>query len=247
MAWRLARSLVTFRNEVNAAAPGRSRVSDGTIGDEAHQDRCSRHNPNRAGVVTALDITHDPAGGMDVHALADRLVEDPHPELAYVISRSRIASRATGWRWHAYTGSNPHKIHAHIAVGTGPDCDPTGPYDSTAPWGVAELIGDDDMDATQFLAILNDPRVEARLRQMTQAELDEATTFGNLSFSASFHNLVNVSRATLNALNALAARDAQGEPVDVDEAALAREILPALIEVLGPTAVRAELARALAE
>lgn len=250
-AWRLALSLVTLRNEINAAAPRRSRGSDGSIGNLEHQARCSRHNPNRDGVVTAIDVTHDPAGGMDVHALADRLVADPHPQLAYVISRGRIASRATGWRWHAYTGSNPHNVHAHFAVGTGPDCDPVGPYDSTAPWGLTEE--DDMFNADTLLAALNDPRVEARLRQMTQAELDEATTMGNLSFSASFRNLVEIARALVNKFNALSAQDPVD--IDVDEAELAGLMLPHLLEVLAPeqlaqaipASVRAELARALAE
>lgn len=34
MAWRLAKSLVTLREQVNALSPNRSRVSDGTIGDK---------------------------------------------------------------------------------------------------------------------------------------------------------------------------------------------------------------------
>ena len=136
MAWRLAKSLVTLRGEVNAWAPNRSKASDGTIGDPAHASRPSRHNPNRYGVVTALDITHDPAGGCDVHALARRLVRAPHPELAYVISNRQISARSGGWAWRAYTGTNPHTVHAHFAVGVGPDSDPAPPYDSTAPWGV---------------------------------------------------------------------------------------------------------------
>ena len=137
MAWRLAASLVTLRSEVNAWAPARSKASDGTIGDPAHASRASRHNPNRYGVVTALDITHDPANGCDVHALARRLVRRPHPELAYVISNRQISSRSAGWAWRPYTGSNAHTVHAHFAVGVGPDSAPEPPYDSTAPWGVA--------------------------------------------------------------------------------------------------------------
>jgi len=41
MSWRLARSLEPLRNEVNAAAPNRSKASDGTIGDTAHSSRAS--------------------------------------------------------------------------------------------------------------------------------------------------------------------------------------------------------------
>ena len=147
---RLARSLETLRSEVNAWAPRRSKVSDGWIGDAAHRSRPSRHNENRYGVVTALDLTHDPRGGCDIHALARRLVRNPHPELEYVISNGQVAKRRNGFRWERYTGSNAHTLHAHFAVGRGPDSDPLPPYDSPQPWGVSPaLTGDDDMTPEQ--------------------------------------------------------------------------------------------------
>lgn len=136
MAWRLAISLDTLRSEVNGYAPNRSKASDGTIGDPAHASRPSRHNPNRYNVVTALDLTHDPAGGCDIHAIARRLVRDPHPELAYIISNGQVAKRSTGFRWETYTGANKHRLHAHFGVGEGPDSDPLPPYDSRLSWGV---------------------------------------------------------------------------------------------------------------
>lgn len=153
MTWRLARSLDTLRAEVNGFAPNRSKVSDGTIGDPAHASRPSRHNPNRYGVVTALDLTHDPAGGCDIHAIARRLVKHPHPELTYVISNGEVAKRSTGFRWEPYTGLSPHDHHAHFAVGVGPDSDPLPPYDSRLSWGVSLPVpippGDLDMTPEQ--------------------------------------------------------------------------------------------------
>lgn len=137
MSWRLAKSLITLRSEFDALAPNRRKTSDGTIGDPAHASRPSRHNPNRYNVVTALDITHDPANGCDVHAIARELVKNPHPELEYIISNREIAHRNNGFRWVSYSGSNPHTKHAHFAVGRGRDLRPMPPYDSTAPWGVA--------------------------------------------------------------------------------------------------------------
>jgi hypothetical protein len=143
VSWRLAGCLVVLRDEFDRLAPNRSKRSDGTIGDPAHAARASRHNKNRYGVVTALDITHDPANGCDVHAIARRIVLDPHDELDYVISDGQIASRPD-FRWWPYDGSNPHTSHAHFGVGQGPDRDPRPPYDSTAPWGVSN-VEDDDM------------------------------------------------------------------------------------------------------
>ena len=145
MAWRLAKSLETLRAEVNGFAPKRSKRSDGTLGDPAHASRASRHNPNRYQVVTALDLTHDPAGGFDAHGFARRHVRDPHPELEYVISNREVAKRRNGFRWEPYRGTNGHTLHAHFAVGTGPDSDPLPPYDSTLSWGVSLPPEDDDM------------------------------------------------------------------------------------------------------
>ena len=144
MTWRLAYSLDQLRSEVNQWAPHRSRRSDGTLGDPAHASRASRHNPNNRGVVCAIDITHDPAGGCDVHALARRLVLNPHPDLEYVISNRQVAKRRNGFRWEPYRGSNGHTQHAHFAVGVGSDSEPRPPYDTTALWGV-----EDDMPLSQ--------------------------------------------------------------------------------------------------
>ncbi len=68
---RLADSLVQLRNQVNALAPNRSKLSDGWFADDAHQQTDSDHNPRfwdnatQKGIVTALDITHDLTGKCD--------------------------------------------------------------------------------------------------------------------------------------------------------------------------------------
>src|SRR4051812_8700934 len=115
MAFRLAKALETLRSQVNAAHPTRRKASDGWIGDTAHSARKSDHNPNSAGVVCALDMTHDP-GTFDAHAFAEALCQARDPRLNYVISNSRIASGAKGWAWRNYDGSNPHNKHVHLSV-----------------------------------------------------------------------------------------------------------------------------------
>jgi hypothetical protein len=167
VAWRLAGSLVVLRDQINAHAPQRSRASDGTIGDAAHASRCSRHNPNDFGVVTALDITHDPARGCDIHAIADHIRRNPHPELSYLISLGRIAGRSTGWAWHRYTGSNPHNIHVHFGVGQGSDCEARPPYDSPAPWNIGLWIPPPEEDWFTMAT-------EADLRRIIAEELRRA-------------------------------------------------------------------------
>ena len=136
MAWRLANSLGKLRDQVNAAYPNRNKASDGTIGDAAHAASASDHNPNGAGVVTAMDITNSPSTGFDVHALADRLRVNRHPDLKYIISNRRIAGAWTGWNWWPYSGSNPHDKHAHFSVGRGNDGQSTQPYDDTNEWAI---------------------------------------------------------------------------------------------------------------
>lgn len=141
MAWRLAKSLVTLRAELDAFAPHRNKASDGTIGNQEHAARASRHNPNGAGVVTALDITHDPAGGCDIHAICrQQIVVHPHPDLEYVISNRMVAARDHGWTWRPYSGKDDHTHHAHFGVGRGPDSNPVGPYDDTTPWGIGTPV-----------------------------------------------------------------------------------------------------------
>lgn len=126
MAWRLAGSLITFRDQVNAAYPGRNKASDGTIGDSAHASRVSDHNPNSAGVVTAIDITHDPAHGLDIWKLAQALVASGDPRIKYIIVNRKIWEGA----WHAYSGSNPHETHMHLSV--------KGDYDNKNKWSLTK-------------------------------------------------------------------------------------------------------------
>lgn len=142
--WRAARSLDVLLDEINAIAPGRSKVSDGTIGDARHAASDSDHNPNDADVVTARDFTHDPATGADMHRISRRIVAVAPPALKYLIWNRQIWSRARadeGWR--PYRGSNPHTRHMHVSVGRGPDGHSTGPYDDTSTWGLRAGTGID--------------------------------------------------------------------------------------------------------
>lgn len=136
MAWRLAKSLEMLRSQVNAKYPNRSKMSDGTIGDPAHSARTSDHNPNSAGVVTAMDITHDPAHGVNAGLLAETLLASRDPRIKYIISNRRIAASSVvgstpAWQWRSYTGSNPHDKHVHVSVSAS-----ASKYDSVAPWKI---------------------------------------------------------------------------------------------------------------
>lgn len=135
MGWRVARSLEQLRNQVNTSHPNRSKASDGSIGDAAHASSASDHNPNRNGVVCAIDITNDPANGFDAHALAEYLRTHRHPNLRYVISNARIAGWWNGWQWEPSSG---HTKHIHVSVGTlgVGDGQTYDRYDDTTPWDI---------------------------------------------------------------------------------------------------------------
>jgi hypothetical protein len=135
MAWRVAKSLETLRNQVNEMAPGRDTSSDGTIGDTAHQGRKSDHNPDANGVVTAMDITHDPAHGVNAGELAEMLRLSQDARIKYVISNRRIfSSKNTPWQWREYSGANAHTKHVHVSV-----IDEPALYDDTRPWPIDKV------------------------------------------------------------------------------------------------------------
>jgi lysozyme family protein len=137
---RLAKSLASLRDLVNARWPDRSKLSDGWIGDAAHAARPSDHNPNGAGVVTALDITHDPDRGPDTWKLAELLRINKDPRIKYVISNGRIFSSVVSpWRWRPYTGANKHAHHVHISVSSDPVL-----YDLASSWKIDGPINSSD-------------------------------------------------------------------------------------------------------
>ncbi|MFN3287723.1 MAG: trypsin-like serine peptidase, partial [Sphingomonadaceae bacterium] len=138
--WRAARAITALRLMLNARHPNRSKVSDGIVGDAAHASRASDHNPwiidGPHGVVTAFDVTHDPASGCDAGALANALVASRDPRIKYIIWNRRICASypvngVPAWTWRPYGGRNPHKHHVHLSVKA-----EKALYDSEAPWRV---------------------------------------------------------------------------------------------------------------
>lgn len=126
MAWRAMKSLLTLRGQVDDIAPNRSTASDGLIGDEAHQGTNSDHNPHFVSgvgseIVTALDLTHDPAHGFDSYRFAETLRRNRDRRIKYVISDHRIFSShvvdgVPAWTWRDYDEEDPHTGHVHVSV-----------------------------------------------------------------------------------------------------------------------------------
>lgn len=137
--WRVAWSLITLRDQIDARFPDRSRISDGYIGDVNHQNTDSDHNPwYGPGIVTAADWTHDPAHGFDIDQFTDELAASRDPRIKYIIANGWILDsrpQFSPWQWVKYYGSNPHTSHVHVSVMANPICD------ATNRWNVPMLGG----------------------------------------------------------------------------------------------------------
>ncbi|EOC1335837.1 hypothetical protein ACI09U_003626 [Cronobacter turicensis] len=88
--------------------PNRNKLSDGIMGDAAHQKRKSDHNDGNA-----FDLTHDPVNGPDCNEWAPVVINDPR--VKYVIWNRRIYIVSEGV-WKEYTGSSPHNKHMHVSI-----------------------------------------------------------------------------------------------------------------------------------
>lgn len=107
-----ASALVTLRAQLDARWPSRSRAADGIAASEAHH-RANPKSDHEGG--NALDITHDPAHGPDLAALATALLKDARAH--YVIFQRRIANpEKDGGAWRPYPGVNPHEDHLHLSI-----------------------------------------------------------------------------------------------------------------------------------
>ena len=113
--WVMPLSLQAMEAEANRIAPKRSKASDGSIGDAAHRARKSDHNPSGR-YIHAIDLTHDPKNGFDVHAHARNVAARHDSRIEYIISNGYIAERSNGFRWVKYNGDNPHNKHAHFSI-----------------------------------------------------------------------------------------------------------------------------------
>lgn len=120
MTYRLSAHAARLRSWVDHHYLERDRTSDGWIGDLAHRERKSDHNPDRKGIVRAIDIDADLIPGAKDRTAAARLADTLRTEhkkwgLSYIIYNGKITSAASLWKWRRYTGTNPHKAHIHVS------------------------------------------------------------------------------------------------------------------------------------
>jgi hypothetical protein len=108
-----------LREQIDDSFPDRDRKSDGWIGDAAHSNRKSDHNPDPSnGIVRAIDVDKDFDSRPSTGAyLADqiRLCAKKDKRISYIIYAGKIASRKSFFRWKEYKGISSHHAHIHIS------------------------------------------------------------------------------------------------------------------------------------
>jgi len=166
--------------QIKAQHPG---VVIGWIGDAAHAQTVSDHNPDDTpGVraaqtdsdslqeVRALDVMRGPAFSVrDADQLVRDLVSIPahRARLDYVIWNRQFIGRDTHWTIQPYHGNDPHTNHVHVSGWAGDDA-------NTAPWAIGG-----DMSTAEVLAALRDP--EPIGSDGVQASAEAAGEGGQLS------------------------------------------------------------------
>jgi hypothetical protein len=117
-------------NQINAWAPDRDGASDGAVGDYAHTQEHSGHNPDdtshhnaewdgdsdNKSEIRAIDVDIDFKNGATAQQLVDHIVGlKPSSVLRYVIYNRKIYEASNGWKSRTYTGASPHTEHIHFS------------------------------------------------------------------------------------------------------------------------------------
>jgi hypothetical protein len=114
---------IAVLRQATALKPLRKKESDGLLPSAAHlkQSANSDHNTGYA-----VDLTHDPVGGIDCFDIYEKLKADKR--VKYLIFTGRIWSVKNGET--KYTGSNKHIKHLHISIkdNCGNDTSPWFPW-----------------------------------------------------------------------------------------------------------------------
>ena len=109
IAKRPTKAAISVLRQATALRPNRKKASDGLLPSAAHikQNPNSDHNTG-----FAVDLTHDPAFGINGHEVYENLKSDKR--VKYLIFMGEIWSPEKGD--HKYTGPNQHNHHIHISI-----------------------------------------------------------------------------------------------------------------------------------
>lgn len=129
--WILIEAGKSLFRDFDLLAPSREKASDGSVGNLAHQQSVSDHNPDETGSVPisdadninevhAIDVDKDLRESdltMEkvVQFLLGRCRSGAERRLRYIIFNKRIWSASSDWVQKPYTGANDHSQHAHFS------------------------------------------------------------------------------------------------------------------------------------
>ena len=146
----LTKALTRLRGDFNARFPTRDKGTDGWIGDEAHQEHVSGHNPDDTegskseytdadtkAEVRAIDVDKDLRDAVvSMQAVINLILKTTNDlkRLKYIIFNRQIWSKSNNWVVREYTGTNGHTEHAHFSG------DPAYDEDASA-WSVLTIGG----------------------------------------------------------------------------------------------------------
>ena len=234
--WILVPCLVSLRQEFNRLSPNRDKTNDGSIGDPAHAQEPSDHNPDETGrtpyhdadhinEVHAIDVDNDlrkPGWTMNkcLEIIITRHRSGHDDRLQNIIYNRRIWSRSWGWTARAYTGASAHTEHAHFSARY-----TTAQERDTRPWGLLE--GEDDDMATITQTDFN-ARMDAWWNARMAADARDNPQRASLRAAAWQQNVGNTGKSTHNVLFGDMYGMLQKAAAERDPAEFAREIVAAM-------------------
>ncbi len=119
---KLCKAGIQLREQVDDMYMDRDRKSDGWIGDTRHSARKSDHNPDKNGIVRALDLDADlGAHKEEAYALVEKIrkcAKRGDKRIKYIIYDGQIMSPIMNWKRRKYRGANPHRSHFHVSFTT---------------------------------------------------------------------------------------------------------------------------------
>lgn len=112
LAKKASPAAIAVLQQATALCPKRNRASDGLLPSLAHQQQ----NPNSDhNTGLAVDLTHDPANGIDCVDIFQRLKKDRR--VSYLIHAGKIWSpQRANEGDRNYDGPNKHPHHLHISI-----------------------------------------------------------------------------------------------------------------------------------
>jgi hypothetical protein len=184
-AWVLIPCLKALFAEFDRIAPARDKASDGSIGDTAHEQEVSDHNPDETGSVPirdadstnevhAIDVDNnlresDLTMEKVVQFLLGRCRSGAEKRLRYIIYNRRIWSASSGWVQKTYTGPSPHTEHAHFSASYTSSLEA-----STASWHLEDipvaLTSADKAWIANTIAAQTKAAIDARIDELTKTE-----------------------------------------------------------------------------